>query len=217
MDREFYFGARPLREIRAVYDEHTIRVYQAFGVKIAEPALMANTFVPPFRFDGITSWIKPSFLWCMRRTDWGQCTKDERKKTRPRPDEGKTVVLGVDVARAFFDSLLTQAFVNNFEDCPSVDKVRWVNQARESKVVVQWDPEKDLQGFRRGFKAIQIGIRCPKLEEYTRNIRHIENIAPVIESMLLARTEEEKISLVPDERPYPVGDHIIKGLRMDYV
>ncbi len=51
----------PRRQIRARYTETTIRVYQAYSPAIAEPALRAGTFVPPFKRERMT-WIKPSFL-----------------------------------------------------------------------------------------------------------------------------------------------------------
>ena len=51
--------------IRAVYGEHTIRVYQAYSDPIADAALAHGTFVsPPFKMERMT-WIKPSFLWMM--------------------------------------------------------------------------------------------------------------------------------------------------------
>ncbi len=53
--------------IRAVYDDKTIRVYQAYGDDIADAALAHGTFVaPPFKMGRMT-WIKPSFLWMMYR------------------------------------------------------------------------------------------------------------------------------------------------------
>lgn len=51
----------PQKQIRAVYTDSTIRVYQAYGDAIADAALAAGTFVPPFKTERMT-WIKPSFL-----------------------------------------------------------------------------------------------------------------------------------------------------------
>jgi Domain of unknown function (DUF4291) len=39
----------PYRQIRALYTGHTLTVYQAYSPAIAEAALAAGTFVPPFR------------------------------------------------------------------------------------------------------------------------------------------------------------------------
>ena len=61
----------PEKQIRAVYGEKTIRVYQAYNHEIADTALDAGRFVsPPFKLTRMT-WIKPSFLWMMYRSGWG--------------------------------------------------------------------------------------------------------------------------------------------------
>jgi hypothetical protein len=53
--------SRPSREIRAFYDEHSVRVYQAYSDVIADSALTHQTFVsPPFsmtRMSGILNAI----------------------------------------------------------------------------------------------------------------------------------------------------------------
>ena len=41
-----------LRQVRAVYDEGSVVVYQAYGPEIAVPALRAGTFVEPFGMGG---------------------------------------------------------------------------------------------------------------------------------------------------------------------
>ena len=52
----------PEKQIRAVYGEKTIRVYQAYNHAIADTALDAGRFVsPPFKLTRMT-WIKPSFF-----------------------------------------------------------------------------------------------------------------------------------------------------------
>lgn len=38
----------PYRQIRALYDDETIAIYQAYAPEIADPALAAGTVVPPF-------------------------------------------------------------------------------------------------------------------------------------------------------------------------
>lgn len=52
-------SAVPVHQIRALYDETTIRVYQAYSDAIADSALAHGTFVsPPFKMARMT-WIKP--------------------------------------------------------------------------------------------------------------------------------------------------------------
>src|SRR4051812_35399059 len=58
--------AVPHRQVRAAYTADAVTVYQAYPAEIAEPAVAAGRFVPPFKRDRMT-WIKPSFRWMMYR------------------------------------------------------------------------------------------------------------------------------------------------------
>lgn len=72
-----------LHEIRADYDADTIVVYQAYAPAIADAALAAQRFVPPFSFSRMT-WIKPSFLWLMHRSNWGRKPGQDAARLLPR-------------------------------------------------------------------------------------------------------------------------------------
>ena len=54
------------REIRALYDDATITVYQAYSAEIAIPAVVGQSLAASteFKMDRMT-WIKPSFMWMM--------------------------------------------------------------------------------------------------------------------------------------------------------
>ena len=65
------------REIRADYDRDTVAVSQAYSDAIADAALTAGRFAPPFSFGRMT-WIKPSFVWLMHRSNWGLKRGQER-------------------------------------------------------------------------------------------------------------------------------------------
>ena len=54
------------RNIYAVFDDKTIRVYQAYNNEIADETLKLGKFGNKFSLNRIT-WIKPSFLWIMYR------------------------------------------------------------------------------------------------------------------------------------------------------
>ena len=77
-------GAEPtFRQIRAVFDADTIRVYQAYNDKIADAAVAANSFSAPLEAglwssDRMT-WIKPSAVWMAYRCGWTTVS------SRPRP------------------------------------------------------------------------------------------------------------------------------------
>lgn len=77
----------PERQIRALFTASTVTVYQAYSPEIADRALAAGTFVPPFKLGRMT-WIKPSFLWMMH----------------PKP--GQERVLAIQITRDGFESPL---------------------------------------------------------------------------------------------------------------
>jgi Domain of unknown function (DUF4291) len=56
----------PQQQIRALWDEDTITVYQAFNAAIAEAAVTHQKLSasPEFR-KGRFTWIKPSWCWMM--------------------------------------------------------------------------------------------------------------------------------------------------------
>lgn len=66
----------PNFQIRATFTRERIIVYQAYPQRIAEPALQAGKFVEPFSFNRMT-WIKPSFLWLMSRSNWATRSNQE--------------------------------------------------------------------------------------------------------------------------------------------
>src|SRR5687767_2393812 len=90
----------PERQVRARHDDRIVRVYQAYDDAIADAALAAGTFRPPFR-RGRMTWIKPSFTWMMYRSGWGT-----------KPDQVR--VLGIDLLRRGFDAALAQACVSHY-------------------------------------------------------------------------------------------------------
>ena len=57
------------RNIYAVFDDKTIRVYQAYNNEIADEALKLGKFGSKFSLTRMT-WIKPSFLWMMYRLNF---------------------------------------------------------------------------------------------------------------------------------------------------
>ena len=63
--------AQEERKIYALFDNDTIRVYQAYNAEIAEEALRLGTFGSHFSLTRMT-WIKPSFLWMMYKQDNGR-------------------------------------------------------------------------------------------------------------------------------------------------
>jgi len=132
----------PSREIRAVYTDQTIRVYQAYNNSIADAVLISQRFVDPWRVGRMT-WIKPSAVWMGYRSGWAS------------KDVNQNRILAIDLVREAFDHLLQIA-------------VPARHQESESDVIIQWDPERALGGeFGREAmthpineaRSIQIGLR----------------------------------------------------------
>src|SRR5208283_5663658 len=90
---------RPMFEIRAHFDNQSIVVYQAYRKEIALPAVAEQHFVAPFSFNRMT-WIKPSFLWLMERSNWGQKANQEH-------------ILGVRIRRTGWEEALGKAVLTS--------------------------------------------------------------------------------------------------------
>ncbi len=134
----------PQRQIRAVYDDTTIRVYQAYSDAVADAALAKGTFVsPPFKMSRMT-WIKPSFLWMMYRAGWGF------------KDDGQKRILAIDITREGFEWALAHSCLSHVDE--SISKEEWETKKNASPVRIQWDPERDLFLRPLDHRAIQIGL-----------------------------------------------------------
>ncbi len=90
-----------MRVVRAAYTASTITVYQAYPKEIAQAAVRAGTFVPPFKRERMT-WIKPSFLWMMYRSGWA---------TKPEQEH----VLSIELTRQGFEWALERASLSHFD------------------------------------------------------------------------------------------------------
>lgn len=179
-------------EIRAVYDENTIRVYQAYSDEIAESALINGTFVsPPFKLGRMT-WIKPSFLWMMYRAGWGHKDRNQGR------------ILAIDISRDGFEWALAHS-------CPSrpgalVARQEWARLMQSCPVRIQWDPERDLHLQPLRYRSIQIGLSREAVHLYvTQWIQRVEDITETAHSMhahLIAHRLAHAQAMLPKERVY---------------
>jgi hypothetical protein len=191
------------REIRA--DWETIVVYQAYCPAIADAALEAQRFVSPFSFGRMT-WIKPSFLWLMQRSNWGQTTGQER-------------VLAVRITRADWDKALALAVPTTFapQVFPAVEE--WDKQLRSARVVVQWDPERSLRGASLPQRSIQVGLSRHIIREYVDEWTvAIEDYTPRVKKiygLLQAGQAEKAKRQLPPEKVYPICPEIGRRLLIE--
>lgn len=178
-------------EIRADFDRDTIVVYQAFAAAIARPALEHQTFVAPFSFNRMT-WIKPSFLWLMERSGWGQ-------------KAGQESTLAVRIARHGWEAALAEAVVTE-------------QDVEGARVHVQWDPERSLRGEKLSHRSIQVGLSRHVIRQYVSEwIVSISDMTPLVKKLRdLRRTGNYEAAgrLLPPERVYPVNAQIARRLGM---
>jgi hypothetical protein len=178
-------------EIRADYDAQTIVVYQAFRPEIAEAAVAAQRFVPPFSLGRMT-WIKPSFLWMMERSGWA---------TKP----GQERVLAVSITRVGWEEALSNTRLSRDENSGE-------------PVVVQWDPERSVRGAKLDHRSIQVGLGRAIVERYVNEWTvAIRDLTPLVGRLRRFREAGEWsriTALLPPERPYPVPAEIRRRLGM---
>jgi hypothetical protein len=193
------------REIRADYDERTLVVYQAYRPEIAEAALKAGRFVPPFSLERMT-WIKPSFLWMMERCGWARKPGQER-------------VLAVRISRAGWEEALSQAALTTFTQRVYPDPDAWRAQLDAAPVRVQWDPERDIRGKSQERRAIQVGLSRAIIARYvhdwTVDIRDVSPLVHSLRKLLDEGRASDAQQRLPHERPYPVSEAIAWRLGMD--
>ncbi len=151
-------------EIRAEYDRASIVVYQAYGEAIAKPAVQAQKLVPPFSLHRMT-WIKPSFLWMMHRSNWGKKSGQER-------------TLAVRISLAGWDEALSLAVLTSPEPKVHGSAVTWDKEFKKAVVHVQWDTERSLRGAAFDHYSIQVGLSRHIIEKFVEEwILSIEDIS----------------------------------------
>ena len=183
----------PLRQIRATYDETTIRVYQAYSDVIADAVLAKGTFTsPPFKMERMT-WIKPSFLWMMYRAGWGL------------KDAGQSRILAIDISREGFEWALANSCSSH--PAESMTREEWEHVKGNAPVRIQWDPERDLLLQPQSHRSIQIGLSKEAVQLYVYKwITRVLDVTPLAQSIHALVTHEkfeEAKHMLPKEKPYP--------------
>jgi hypothetical protein len=190
-----YAAAMPTHnEIRADFDASTIVVYQAFSAAIALPAVAAQRFVPPFS-TGRMTWIKPSFLWLMERSNWGH-------------KAGQEHILAVRIKRAGWEEALSLGVLTHPEAKVYRDAQDWQEQFSRAQVHIQWDPERSLRGAALEYGSIQVGLSRHIIERYIGEwVVGITDMTPQVRKMhtLLRKGKAEQVrKFLPKERTYPL-------------
>lgn len=183
------------RQVRAGFTDRDITVYQAYSPQIAHPAVVAGTFVAPFK-RGRMTWIKPSFLWMMYRSAWA---------TKP----GQERVLAIQVTRDGFEWALAQAALSHYEPGTYLSQQQWVERKQASQVRVQWDPDRSLTLAPLSHRAIQVGISGEAVSRYLEQwITGIVDITSLVHEIHDLVSDGKLVAArmkIPVERTYPLA------------
>jgi hypothetical protein len=184
----------PLRQIRASMTDTTVVVYQAYAPAIAEPAVAAGRFVPPFKRERMT-WIKPSLLWMAYRCGWA---------TKP----GQERVLAIEITRDGFEWALAHACLSHFDPGTYADHDAWAAELRASPVRIQWDPERDLGLAPLEHRSIQIGLAGDAANRYVDDwivgLTDTTELFRRIHGLVASGDRQAARALLPRETPYPL-------------
>ncbi|OHX63964.1 DUF4291 domain-containing protein [Flammeovirga pacifica] len=190
------------QEVRAEFDRDTISVYQAYNKNIALPAIKSNKFEKPFSFNRMT-WIKPSFLWLMERSNWGNKSNQE-------------YILKIKLKREDWEKALSMGVLTDPDKLVYSSGYEWDKLFKEAKVHIQWDPERSLKGGKLQERTIQVGISRHLIEEYNDQwISEIVDVTPLVKKISLLRKAgkyKEAKRLLPLEKKYPLKPEIEKSI-----
>ena len=186
-----------VKEVFAQYNRQCIRVYQAYNSVIAKEAVALQTFGENFNINRMT-WIKPSFLWLMYRSNWG--TKKNQE-----------YILALDIYQSKFNELLEKAVLTS-PDSASYTGAQWEKAFDETIVYCQWDPDRNINGNGVNRAAIQIGLKGNTLRDFLdTGICRIEDFTPLVKKWNEQR-KNGKLNTkdLPIEKIYPVKDKVIR-------
>jgi hypothetical protein len=185
-------------EVRADYDSTSLIVYQAYSKQIALPAINNQTFEAPFSFNRMT-WIKPSFLWLMERSNWAQ-------------KAGQEYILALRITRLGWEKALHEGVLTSPEKRVYPDGQAWHKLFEEAKVHIQWDPERNLRGQKLEYRSIQVGISRFLIEEFVKEwILEIKDYTPLVKkihTLYKAGKYENAKRLLPPEKQYVLPEAI---------
>ncbi|KAI8811845.1 hypothetical protein BJ742DRAFT_795755 [Cladochytrium replicatum] len=189
----------PQHQIRAVFNESTVRVYQAYNASIAGFAAQNQFFPSTFSVTRMT-WIKPSFCWMAYRA--GYSYKDRNQER----------ILAIDLKREAFDALLEEAVLAKEQ----ID-------GASHEVVVQWDPERNELLEKLQYRSIQIGIRGEKSRLYAEGMlsERIEDVTDQFRAVHRLAFEVGDVDgakgLLPAEMEYPASQTVRRTLHMEQI
>ncbi|BCY09888.1 DUF4291 domain-containing protein [Actinoplanes sp. L3-i22] len=194
-----------IRQIRADFDATSIVVYQAYPAAVADAALAAGRFVPPFSFTRMT-WIKPSLRWLMHRSNGARKPGQER-------------ILAVRITRAGWERALARAVLTAPDPTVYGSSAAWNRQFEAADVHLQWDPERSLRGAALNHYSIQVGIGRTLIrtfaDEWLTGLTDLTPAVRKIADLVRAGQVAKAQRLLSPERPYPLDPALARRIRAD--
>lgn len=188
-----------MKQIIANYDEEGIFVYQAFKPKIVQNALKKGTFGTGFNRDRMT-WIKPSFGWMLHRSKYATKHRQE-------------AILKIKISHEGFVNILSQSIETYFREELFSNEEEWRIALKNSEVRHQWDPDRDLRGYKVEQRAIQIGILGETVARYVDEwIISLEEVTSLAHQIHQAVKGKANFPSVPQEEVYEVNPKLQQHL-----
>lgn len=171
--------------------------YAAFNDSIANYAVENQHFGGhAFSFNRMT-WIKPSFMWMMYRSQWGTAENQER-------------ILALNIKKQDVVEILNKGVLSTFDTTIYADETSRKKDLRSSEVRIQWDPDHDENGFKLKRKAIQIGLKGNMLRKFSTELDlQIEDITAFVSAQRTNKWTNEGF-LVPQEKVIEFEDMFYK-------
>lgn len=190
------------REVRADHDKTSIVLYQSYPDAIADVAVKQQRFGPPFSLGRMT-WVKPSFLWLMHRSNWGLKRGQER-------------TLAVRLHRQGWEEALSLGVLTSFEPRVHGSPEAWRKAFESAAVHVQWDPERTLRGASLPHDSIQVGLGRPVIsrfvDEWTCSIEDLTGRVRKMRRLLEEGRGAQATRLLPPESVYPMPPELARRL-----
>ncbi|KAK3323720.1 hypothetical protein B0T19DRAFT_402019 [Cercophora scortea] len=211
--------ATPYRQIRALYDDDTITVYQAYGNAIATAAVENQKLnaSPSFRTGSRMTWIKPSWAWMLYRAGYSY------------KDAGQARILALRMKHSDFIGLLEKGVLTTHpphqqeQEQHTSENKKTKEREKSSDVKIQWDPERTVRLDKLEYRSIQIGIPGALTEDWVENlivgIEDVTERARDLKKVIDERpevTDQElvELGLVPSERPFEIPEELQRALGM---
>ncbi|MFN8395516.1 MAG: DUF4291 family protein [Bacteroidia bacterium] len=182
------------RILNCAFDEEGVYVYQAFSPHIVANAVELGTFGKGFGLDR-TSWIKPSFGWTLQRSEYA---------TKHRME----AIARIKVHHWAWFEMLQSSAPAHYDPNIYANELEWNAALKRCQVVMQWDPDRNLDGRPNGRPAIQLGLKAEILPRYVNEfIIGVEDVTELARRCgEIARARRTDFPEVPLEREYAIED-----------